>query len=700
VAHYQRDCFWQGDLPLWNPYNHCGLPFLAQWNTMALYPFALSYLLLPLQWSLSVFCLAHLFWGGLGMYFLARAWTGNRLAAGLAGVIFAFNGLSLNFLMWPSHEATFSWFPWVVLLVLRGCRDGRRAMAWAVLAGSAQMLAGGPETILLTWIVLILLGVGSCVWEGLNWRLAAPRFLGIALLVALVCAAQLLPFLQLAAHSQRDSGFGSSDWSMPASGFANLLVPLLRTSPSGGSVWFQPSQYWTSSYYAGVGTLLLWAVAIRRGGNWRIWLLAVLVALALVLALGDSGLIYRGLRYCLPGIGFVRYPVKYVILALALAPLLAAFGARALICSTVQVSRFTVLAAGALLALVCAVSFIGWAFPAGEFRTQPLLNGLWRGLFFVIMVWLTAKLLRASSGPRVLVSCLLLLTVWLDFVTHVPRQNPDVRPLALLPNYTAGVRAWAPAPKLGESRAMISPFADSLLRRHIIGDLEQNYTISRLALLADCNLLESLPQTYGFFSLAPQEINNVVALPYVRTNSDYSAMLDFMGVSQITAPGEVYKWAARPSAMPLVTAGQQALFVDDNSAYELLTGTNLDLHTTVMLPPEAANSVTTNRCVAARILKADFKPQSVSVEVEAPSASMVVISQSYYPAWKATVDDRPAKLWRANYAFQAVEVPAGQHSVRLVYRDKSFEFGLLVSAIGLLGCLVLWLMGKSGRGAG
>ena len=114
VAFFHRECFWRGELPLWDPLSHCGVPFLAQWNTLTLYPLSLIYLLLPLTWSLSFFCLAHLFWGGMGMYFLAHRWTGHRLAAGLAGVIFAFNGLTLNFLMWPSHEATFAWLPWVI----------------------------------------------------------------------------------------------------------------------------------------------------------------------------------------------------------------------------------------------------------------------------------------------------------------------------------------------------------------------------------------------------------------------------------------------------------------------------------------------------------------------------------------------------------------------------------------------------------
>src|ERR1041384_4516139 len=69
VAAFQRDSFWRGEVPLWNPLNYCGVPFLAQWNTMSLYPPALFYMFFPLTWSLPVFSIAHLFWGGLGMYF-------------------------------------------------------------------------------------------------------------------------------------------------------------------------------------------------------------------------------------------------------------------------------------------------------------------------------------------------------------------------------------------------------------------------------------------------------------------------------------------------------------------------------------------------------------------------------------------------------------------------------------------------------
>src|SRR6185437_16809435 len=94
-AYFQRESFWHGEIPLWNPFNNCGIPFLAQWNTVCLYPLSLIYLLLPLAAGLKFFMLLHLFIAGLGMNRLAAQWTGNRLAAAVAGVAFAFNGMTL-----------------------------------------------------------------------------------------------------------------------------------------------------------------------------------------------------------------------------------------------------------------------------------------------------------------------------------------------------------------------------------------------------------------------------------------------------------------------------------------------------------------------------------------------------------------------------------------------------------------------------
>ena len=692
VAFFHRQCFWRGELPLWNPLSHCGVPFLAQWNTLTLYPPSLIYLLLPLTWSLSFFCLVHLFWAGLGMYLLAHHWTGHRLAAALAGVIFAFNGLTLNFLMWPSHVATFGWLPWVVWLGQRGWREGGQTLVWATAAGAMQMLAGGPETILATWFILLLLACGDWFSKRELRRKLLWRFLLMGILVTLVCAAQLLPFLELLTHSQRNTTFGSSEWSMPAWGWANFLVPLFRAYPTEQGLFLQIEQNWTSSYYTGIGTVILVAVAVRRVRDWRVRLLAMRLVVSLVLALGDRGLLFHVLRSCVPLVGFARYPIKFVILTLAIAPLLAAFGLRAITDGGLRIGRFEWACVTGILCLVVALIGIAVRDPLHELLWRGICqNGLARAGFLVLMFVLTAACLRSSGRARILCGCLLLVVCWLDLATHVPAQNPTVRPWVYAPGLGDQQREWGSRPKLGQARAMLSPAAEEIIRLHQLPDFAQNYLISRVALFADCNLLDGVPQVYGFFSLAPGEANDATCIAYVRTNSNWTPLLDFMGVSQITAPDTVYRWLPRPTAMPWVTAGQRPVFAEDQTIIDAFAQTNTDLRRIVFLPPEARGVISATQSTSARVLNADFTNQKVSIQTDAPTVSMVVISQAHYPAWKAYVDGHPAKIWRANYAFQAVEVPAGMHKVELRYEDAPLRNGTALSAFGLLACLGIWL---------
>jgi hypothetical protein len=554
-----------------------------------------------------------------------------------------------------------------------------------------QMLAGGPEVILLTWVTLFVLACGDWVHAAGPRGKIVLRFLRMGMLVALICAVQLLPFLELLANSQRHTGFGSSAWSMPAWGWANLLVPLFRTSPTSPGLFMQQGQYWTSSYYAGIGTVLLVAVAVRRVCDWRVRVLAGLLCLGLVLALGDNGLLYRGLRLGIPGLGFARFPVKFVVLAIAAAPLLAAFGFAALAGRPRPAGCFEVGVALVMLLLIGMLLWVASRLPEAEGVWRATWqNGLSRAGFLALVLLFTIACLTSSGPRRVLFGFVLLLVVWLDFVTHVPTQNPGVQRSVYSPGWASTQLKFDPQPRLGQSRAMVAPSALWALNSHTIPSLGETYLLERLGFLHDCNLLEGVPQVLGFFSLTPNEANNATVLAYARTNRDFSALLDFMGVSQITAPDKAFDWTPRSSAMPLVTAGQRPVFADDRAAFQALGQTNLDFRRIVVLPLEARASLTVTQQTSAHVLDAKFANQSISIQTEASAASLIVISQSHYPAWKAYVDGRPTKIWRANYAFQALEVPAGRHRIQLVYEDKMLLAGAVLSGMGLLSCAGLW----------
>ena len=683
LAAFQKQCFWHGEIPFWDPYNNCGIPFLAQWNTMPLYPPALIYLLLPLSWSLSFFCLLHLWFGGLGMYFLARRWTRNDFASAFAGTAFSFSGMTLNLLMWPSHTATWSWMPWVVLAVEAAWRDGGRRIAIAAIAGALQMLAGGPEIIFFTWTILFALWILQLATKEFPRR-AFWRFPAVVVLVALMAAAQLLPFLDLAAHSQRQAGYADLRWSMPGHGWANYLVPMAFGAVRGEGIFFQIGQAWTSSYYLGIGTLWLALLAIWKCRNRHVWLLAGIAAIGIVCALGGNTPIFPVLRKTLPQLAFVTYPVKYLLLVTFVAPLLAAF-------SLARIHEFKrqIPIVGTLLLIVLA-AIIVWL-PRSSLANvdahTAVLNGFSRIVVLVVTALVLLVLARNSATPYLRFAPLILIIVaWLDVLTHEPAQNPTVSPGIYQPGLAREELAMDPQPELGGSRAMVTPKAFMQFIGLALRSPEKNYLAKRLGYCADCNLLDGAPKVDGFFSLYPRQNDDLISLIYGATN-DFPRLDDFMGVSQITGPDEIYHWLPRKTFLPLVTAGQKPFVMDDWNTLHLLTNSNFDGSKMVFLAPEDRPFITITNAAAARVLGSKFQDSTVEIAVNSPAPSVVVVAQTFYHCWRASVDGHSVPLLRANHAFQAVKVPQGRHEVVLRYVDRAFELGVILSVISWLGCL-------------
>jgi hypothetical protein len=708
LAHFQRECFWHRELPLWDPYNNCGVPFLAQWNTIPLYPPSLIYLLLPLSWSLGFFCLLHLWFAGFGMFFLARRWTGNSFAAAFAGVAFAFNGLTLNLLMWPSHITTLSWMPWVVLAVELAWREGGQKIILAAFIGALQMLAGGPEIIFLTWILLLALWVQQLIAGGGDasspafsaTRASQPRvsmfwrFPLVVTLVIALAAAQLLPFLDLAVHSQREAGYADTRWSMPGWGWANFLVPMAfgRTWTEG--VFFQYEQSWTSSYYLGIGALWLALLAVWTVRERRVRLLGAAALVALIFALGENTFVYPALRKIIPQLSLMTYPIKYVIFVALLAPLLAAFAlAHQQNLRSEEKSAFNkrlVLVGAILLALIAGILFWTWQFPfpTDDVHTT-LLNGLTRAFFLLLTGALLFVLTRENApGLRRIAPLILIFVAWLDVFTHEPAQNPTVPPSVYELNLARAGLTMQPQPALGESRAMVTPTAAMDFIRFALSDPKNNFLAKRLGYCANCNLLDAVPKVDGFFSLVPRESDGLISLLYGATNANFPKLNDFLGVSQITAPDEFFHWQPRRTFLPLVTAGQKPVFLDNANTLRALGQNSFDGSKIVFLPPEAKLFVTATNPTTARVLNSKFETRSVDAEVEAAGPSLVVVAQTYYHNWRAYVDGQPTHLLRANYAFQAFQVPAGRHHVRLAYEDLAFQFGAAISICMAVNCFI------------
>ena len=110
----------------------------------------------------------------------------------------------------------------------------------------------------------------------------------------------------------------------------------------------------------------------------------------------------------------------------------------------------------------------------------------------------------------------------------------------------------------------------------------------------------------------------------------------------------------------------------------------------VYLEKSAASAVTATNPTPIHIEQKSFSAQEIEARVSAESPTVVVISQSHYPAWKAFVDGKPTRLFRANHAFQALQVPSGTHQISLIYKDTFFNVGVLITACSMLICALVW----------
>jgi hypothetical protein len=692
VAFHYREAFWRAEIPLWNPLNSCGLPFLAQWNTMTLYPLSLFYLLFPMPWSFGVFGLGHLLLAGAGMYCLALRWAGNRMGAAVAGAAFAFNGLTWQGLMWPHTIAAWGWMPWVVLAVERGWREGGRWLILASVAGAMQMLSGGAEVILLTWLVVGVLWLSLLFQADVSRGKLAGRALGIGCLVAGLSAAQILPFLDLLAHSQRSVNYADSGQIvMPAWGWANYLVPLFHGFRTSQGIFLQPTQNWTASYYVGVGIVGLALLAVWRVRTHRVWLLAALVVFSLTMALGSQAYVYDVVRRLVPPLGLLRFPIKFVMLATFAIPLLAAYGFKWVQSVPAKLGpqewKKAVSLVLGLLVAIGVILFFAWKHPLeGDLPATTMTNGLVRALFLALICGCIALICRmAGTKLRHVLELGLIALLWLDVFTHTPNLNPTAPCAALAPDTIRQFFNWDNQFQPGTSRALQSPTSLWKMAMRLAGDQETDLYGRRLSLFADLNLLDHVSKFDGFYSLDLRDHAALFNLVYFTTNTT-ARLQDFVGISMTGNPTNAVDWIRRDTFLPMITAGQKPVFADSAATLAVVGSARFEPLAVVYLPLEAQGKIQATNAASARIGPWQFAPQRLSMEVEAAAPAMVVIAQAFYHPWHAYVDGKPAPLWRANYAFQALEVPAGRHQVRLAYEDRSFVCGCIISLGCALGC--------------
>ena len=80
-----------------------------------------------------------------------------------------------------------------------------------------------------------------------------------------------------------------------------------------------------------------------------------------------------------------------------------------------------------------------------------------------------------------------------------------------------------------------------------------------------------------------------------------------------------------------------------------------------------------------------YEPERIVISANLAEEGYLVLTDAYYPGWRALTDGLETPIYRADLLFRAVYLPAGQHRVEFVYDPRSFKMGVAISLTALLG---------------
>jgi hypothetical protein len=429
---------------------------------------------------------------------------------------------------------------------------------------------------------------------------------------------------------------------------------------------------------------------------------------------------FRHLVNTIPAITIFRYPVKFILLTLLPLTLLAGYQLHQFLeNSEQQISRFT-------MALILAVAttltiFAGycWIFPTaaenfltyyfGSLALYGLRNSISHAaassvLLALIMVYRTIrKQPNITAGLSILIALDLLLagTAVNQFA---PREFlTDVPDLAAFIKKEIGVRRLYRDGDYSNVRYRL-PSKESVYVDRWRLELLSNYT----ATLYDIPVI--FHEDYDWLSLGRIEhlSTSVAKLNWDKRLPIFSsASVQFVVTAQRIRHPELrlIRIINNASNTPYFLyknerCAARAAFISNaktvsspNEALGLMTLPTFDPCITVLLEEEQIGSRLSDANATVKVL--NWRSNSSTHVVNTDKPGFVVFSEPFTNGWRWKVDGWNVKPIRANYAFSAIQVPAGKHYIFREYRPVSFILGCTVSLLTLAAIALVGLFSKT-----
>lgn len=337
-----------GHIPLWNPHQFSGTPFLANGQSACLYPFNLLFVILDPITAFTVFAALHLFLAQVFMYWLMRELGAKELGGIIAAIVFAFSAFIVLWLELPTFIGVAVWLPLALMLVNRAVE--RRSAFYGMLSGLVLGIAFLAGHLQIAFYVVLATGLW---WL---WRIVAvwryetraqalrllPALAGCVLIAALIAAPQVLPTQELAANSHRVRAVTEEGYqafvanALPAYRLVTAFAPRFFGDPSQNNYYLlgrigdsrhigSAADYMEYGMYAGILPLMLALIALGSIKRKHVGFFVLLTALALLIALGTP--VNRLLYFGIPGFSSLGGPNRILLLYLFGIAALAGFGA-------------------------------------------------------------------------------------------------------------------------------------------------------------------------------------------------------------------------------------------------------------------------------------------------------------------------------------------------------------------------------------
>lgn len=719
---YAASSLAQGAWPLWNGHLYGGAPHVGDIQAGFLYPPNLLLFLIDPDFSyaaLQGMSMAHLWFAGAGMYLFLSHCCGLRRTAALGGglafmfsdaFIIHFGNLNLN--------AVLSWLPWVFWAYAAALRnvssESRQEVAmptrWprfllaAALPGMLLAVGSLAGHIQATLFIALTLAGYTLLWVYLRRAGLRAAHIGWAfgtlfvtgLVTFLLLGPILLPALELAGRTGRAAWTytEAAGYSLSPAQLIGWLIP--------GFFGRGPQFHWgawprVEVGYLGILPLVLAGVGVllrhREHGRY-IWPMAWLALGSFILALGIYT-IPHGWLTLLPGLGQLRAPARMIVVTDFALAVLAASGLdillrplnadrRAALARVQRVLwRSTAVVAGIVLPLAyLALILVQDRDPAIVTRVSISLIAV---VSFALLLaastgWLWARLRDAARLGTL--GGLAVALIFIDLASLGAYQDLGERDPSRAFEHPAiaGFLAGQPGPYRIDSRTQIQALwqPDAAL----LYGLEDVNGISNPLVLAD---FERYWEALGSRSTPLYDLLNV---KYVLGAKDVALDWDKFTLAFDGDP-QLNVYENRRALPRAFVASRIQVEETQDAVLAAMLAPGFDPTTTAVVLADTGQPIPAGGSGTVTDLR--VAPNRLTFRTSLDGDALVFVSQVWYPGWQVWIDGRPAGVpagtpWRADYLFQAVAAPGGDHLVELRFVPRMWQAGWVLAfvAVGLI----------------